>query len=103
MTLNQDQQLKSAIADRAVKMFNRFGVPVRKIDILMDIDYVNEICPMRLRELLDADDFNFSHDIGGIYRHFNRETRQLENCFIPRSSHSLTLPLLACERAGGTS
>ena len=42
--------------------------------------------PLRLAELLSADDFNFCHDVLGIRRHINRETGQLENCFVPRFS-----------------
>ena len=43
-------------------------------------------CPLRLGELLIADDFNFAHDVFGIRRHLNRETGKLENCFLPRFS-----------------
>jgi hypothetical protein len=41
-------------------------------------------CPLRLQELLDADNFNFAHDVLGINRHMNRDTGQLEDCFLPR-------------------
>lgn len=36
------------------------------------------------KRLLEADDFNFAHDIVGIQKHLNRETGKLENCFLPR-------------------
>lgn len=42
--------------------------------------------PLRLRELLEADNFNFAHDVLGVYRHLNRETGKLENHFHPRFS-----------------
>jgi hypothetical protein len=41
-------------------------------------------CPLRLRDLLNADDFNFAHDLFGINRHLNHETGKLEHCFRPR-------------------
>jgi hypothetical protein len=42
--------------------------------------------PLRLDDLLAADDFNFAHDAFGIARHLNRQTGQLENFFSPRFS-----------------
>ena len=41
-------------------------------------------CPLRLPELLVADDLNFAHDVFGIMRHFNRREGKLEHCFVPR-------------------
>lgn len=40
--------------------------------------------PLRLKDLLEADNFNFMHDVFGIRRHINRETGELENLFSPR-------------------
>ena len=42
--------------------------------------------PLRLAELLAADDGNFAHDIFGINRHLNRQTGELMDCFSPRYS-----------------
>lgn len=41
-------------------------------------------CPMDWQKLLDAPNFDFWHDINGIQRHINRDTGQLEDCFLPR-------------------
>lgn len=41
-------------------------------------------CPLKLRELLAAEDFNFAHDVFGIRRHLNRETAQLGDYFMLR-------------------
>lgn len=41
-------------------------------------------CPLKLAELLEAPDFDFVHDVAGIRRHLNRETGELEDCFLPR-------------------
>lgn len=46
--------------------------------------------PLRLSELLAADDFNFAHDVFGIDRHIDRETGELLNFFSPRYSARVT-------------
>ena len=43
-------------------------------------------CKMALQRLLESDDFNFFHDVCGIYEHINRETGALEKSFLPRFS-----------------
>jgi len=55
-----------------------------KLEMMLDIETADRDCPLKLQELLDADDFNFYHDILGIRRNLNRKTKQLENCFLPR-------------------
>ncbi len=55
-----------------------------RIDMIMDIDAANKCCPLKLQELLEADDINFYHDIIGIGQHMNRRTGKLEDYFIPR-------------------
>jgi len=40
--------------------------------------------PLRLADLLAADDFNFAHDVFGIDRHLDRETGALLEHFSPR-------------------
>jgi hypothetical protein len=70
------------IANRAVHMF-----PGRREheDIKMDLTAcVLGGCELRLEELEVADDLNFAHDLVGIERHLNRQTFQLEDCFVPR-------------------
>ena len=45
-------------------------------------------CPLDLSQLLAFDDFNFLHDIVGIYRHLDRKSGELRDCFVPRcASH----------------
>lgn len=72
------------IVDRAVDMFRRHDTPRDRIDIVMDLEVTHATCPLRLEELVEAGDFDFAHDIYGITRHLNRETGELENCFLPR-------------------
>lgn len=42
--------------------------------------------PLKLQELLTADDFQFGHDVFGIRRHIDRETGEFKDCFSPRYS-----------------
>lgn len=81
----EDFKLQSQIADRAVKMAKKHGIDYPKFDAVMDIDACHSNgCPLNLQKLLDADDFNFAHDVFGIRANINRETGEIENCFLPR-------------------
>lgn len=56
-------------------------------DIMMDVTSTHlNGNPLRLEALLEADDFNFAHDIYGIRRHLDRTTGQLKDFFSPRFS-----------------
>jgi len=76
-----------AIAKRAVALSEKHGVKIDFVDTQMDIaaTHLNGN-PLNLQGLLKADDFNFALDIAGIGQHINRETGELENCFLPRFS-----------------
>ena len=57
------------------------------MSLLMDIEAVH--CngnPLKLKELLNADDYNFLHDVHGIRGNIDRRTGALLNCFSPRYS-----------------
>ena len=75
-----ERDLVSAIVERAVSA----GIYNDPLDADMDISAVHVHCPLRLADLLAADQFNFSHDMRGILRHINRKTGKLENFFLPR-------------------
>ena len=77
----------SKIADRAIKEYAEAGVELSRLDTMMDVEATHSNgCPLRLQELLDADSFNFAHDITGINNHINRKTGELEDYFLPRFS-----------------
>ena len=76
--------LISKIADRALELLRANRIETDKMSLLMDIDYTDQAIPLDLQKLLDFDDFNFSHDVFGIYRHFNRQTLQMDDFFLPR-------------------
>ena len=87
VTNREDMGLESQIAKRAVVMARELGIQYDQMTAVMDIDACHSNGnPLKLQELLDADDFNFSHDVFGIRRHINRTTGKLENCFLPRYS-----------------
>jgi hypothetical protein len=82
----EDTELISKIADRYITMCNGTSFrPPKKFNLLMDIEATNNNgCPLKLAELLKADDFDFAHDINGIINNINRQTGKLDNCFLPR-------------------
>lgn len=76
-TTKTEDDLISSIVERA-KVQDR-------LSLTMDLTACHSNgCPLDFAKLLGFDNFNFSHDIGGIRRHMNRTTGQLENCFVPR-------------------
>jgi hypothetical protein len=73
------------IAIRARRMALAAGIKRAAINFEMDIAAVhNNDVKLRLSDLLAADDFNFSHDVFGIYQHLDRSTGKLGDCFLPR-------------------
>jgi hypothetical protein len=80
-----DYELISKIVDRA----ERDGVKFDRQTMTMDLvaTHANG-CQMDFQKLLDAPAFVFSHDIAGIYRHIDRDTGELMNCFVPRCAAS---------------
>lgn len=82
-----DQKIIRAISRRARELYLQNGGDRAAIDIQMDICATH--CngnPLRLADLLKADDFNLLHDVSKIARHLNRETGELMDCFRPRFS-----------------
>jgi hypothetical protein len=66
----EDLNTISKIAERAVALYAKVGL---RADLVVMADNVlvvhKEVVPLRLQEMLVADDGNFAHDIGGIARH----------------------------------
>jgi len=77
----KDSVLIKKTAARAAEMFEGYEV----FDSIMDVTacHMNG-CPLDLEKLLNADDFNFIHDITGINRYLDHVTGELGNCFVPR-------------------
>lgn len=84
-TTKKDSKLIFKIAERAVKLAKKFGGEYNFQTASMDITAAHANgCELDLQKLLDAPDGDFGHDVFGIRRHINRETGELENCFLPR-------------------
>lgn len=76
------------IVDRALAELRKAGFQSQdRMTLHMDITACHANgTPLRLGELLKADDFNFAHDVLGINRHIDRKTGKLTDCFSPRFS-----------------
>jgi len=74
---------RAAFMDRKINGRRAFGVIHHQMNITACHANGN---PLRLSDLLEADDFNFAHDVFGIDRHLSHETGKLENFFRPRFS-----------------
>ena len=75
------------IAKRASKMAEENGFKYDTTTAMMDIDACHSNgCPLRLLDLLNADNFNFAHDVFGINKNINRVTGKMEGGFSPRYS-----------------
>lgn len=77
----EDSLLITEISKRAQRLDLRYS--------LLDADMDLTAChcngtPLKLVELLAADDANFAHDVFGIRRHLDRTTGKLTDCFAPR-------------------
>jgi hypothetical protein len=73
------------VVRRAAAAFTAAGYARPALEIRMDlvVTHANGN-PMDFERLAEADDFNFAHDVFGIYRHLDRETGKLGDCFLPR-------------------
>lgn len=84
-TTPAERQVIFAIATRAGHIIKEHKLRLAMSDVAMDIIACHcNGCPLRLDDLLAADDTNFIHDVFGINRHLDRKTGALKDCFYPR-------------------
>lgn len=57
-----------------------------RLTFLMDIEHADDVFSLRLEDLLNADDLNFSHDVVGIVNNINRRNPTDFGLFVPRFS-----------------
>ena len=69
------------VINRAISLVGRHGVQINQQTLAMDL-FNSGVNFDALEKMSDAD---FAHDIFGIISNMNRQTRTLENCFVPRS------------------
>ena len=84
-TTDKEFLLIAEIAKRAVRLGMKGGFDVDCTEISMDVTACHANGnPLRLAELLKADDGNFGHDVFGIQRFIDRNTGKMTDCFRPR-------------------
>lgn len=80
-----DYALIRQIVKRADAMATGQGITLDRLSLEMDLEALHcGGCPLKLADLLAADNFNFSHDIAGIIACMDRKTGKLTKCFWPR-------------------
>jgi len=82
-----EKDLISQIAHRAHNYLSQrlpLGNEPKLWELEAEITMVHEEYKLRLGAMLEADEFNFWHDILGIRCNLNRTTGKLGNCFLPR-------------------
>lgn len=80
-----EYELIGKIVKRATEKYPTHGLD--KMTLYMDLTATHANGnPLRLKEFLEADDFNFAHDIFGISNHIDRNTGKMTRCFLPRFS-----------------
>ena len=85
-TTKEDYKLIHKAAARRCRMAIELGVQDDITAASMDIQIVHHNNPLRLQELLDAPDHEFSHDVFGIRKFINRDSGALGGLFVPRYS-----------------
>ena len=83
-TTKEDAEIIGKIVYLAVK--RQIIMPSNKLSLTMDIEAAHMTNPLRLEDLLNADEYSFYHDIAGILYHINRKTGELDDHFLPRDS-----------------
>jgi hypothetical protein len=79
----EDRKKIGKIVDRIMK--EKPELSTGRLSITMDLEAVHcNIIPLRLDDFLNADEFNFWHDVAGIVNNLDREKIELQNCFCPR-------------------
>jgi hypothetical protein len=85
----EDHDLINQIAERAKAIARRQGMEYSWHDATMDLTAAHANGnPLRLAELLAADDFNFTHDVFGIAAHLDHATGKLTHGGIFRPRYS---------------
>lgn len=84
MDNTKDKEVFLKIVDIAKRAENKELLAFDRMSLIMDLESANEEFDLRLDALLDADDFNFAHDIIGIQNNLDRKTKKMKNFFVPR-------------------
>ena len=69
------------VAERAEELGIYHG---ERFTLLMDIENADKVFNLRLEDWLNADNFNFAHDVVGIVNNIDRRNPTDFNLFVPR-------------------
>jgi hypothetical protein len=79
------------VVDRALREIRDY--PDEPRTLIMDLNAAHcNGCPIDFAGLLEADDFEFAHDIVGIRKHIDRSTGQVLGFFTPRYALANHIP-----------
>lgn len=85
ISLKASKDDAALIEQIAARAFEDQAGDTPMLEFMMDITAAHlNGRPLDLARFLEGPDFDFAHDVWGIRNHLNRETGQLENCFLPR-------------------
>jgi len=85
MGIQEDNDLIQLIADRAARFYYNHGGDFNPQYIATELKICHEeICPLRLAGLADADIGNLMHDVSGILRYMDILDGSFWECWKPR-------------------
>ena len=76
-----------------LQRFERIAGPLRseRAGVMMDlIACHNGACAIDFAAMARGNEIDLAHDVAGIFRHFDRETGELTECFTPRHATRVT-------------
>ena len=83
-TKSETQQIIDIML-RAASVMNFESRGSSRLEVSMDLTACHCVgCQLDLEGLLTATPSDLIHDVAGIMANINRETGELENCFVPR-------------------
>lgn len=80
----EDMQLILAILNRAKQMPAFDEQEIARVDFVLSLQAAHHRTPLDLEGLLQADEYEFTHDAFGILRHMDLDTGELADDFLPR-------------------
>lgn len=83
---NAEQKKKMELYVKICERAEKQGYKGERLTLLMDIESADKEFNLRLEDLLNAEDYDFAHDVGGIVQNINRSTFPATdfNFFVPR-------------------
>lgn len=83
----EDYNVIEQIVERALLQEEQSGSGLVSDRTTMTMDLIAchaNGCPLKLQDMLKADDLNFAHDVYGIRDHIDRRTGKMTRHFLPR-------------------